>query len=150
MNPPLHIRPFEPNDQPSVVALWQACGLMVPQNDPVKDIRRKMMTQPDLFLVGLHDAALVATVMAGFEGHRGWINYLAVAPGLRRSGIGRSMMAAAEELLRRRSCPKINLQVRADNRDVIAFYERIGFKEDAVVSMGKRLEVDQPHEWVNK
>ncbi len=82
---------------------------------------------------------MVATVMVGYDGHRGWINYLAVAPNLQRQGVGRQLMAAAESRLRERGCPKINLQVRRSNRGVIAFYERLGFSEDDVVSLGKRL-----------
>ena len=80
--------------------------------------------------------------MAGYEGHRGWINYLAVEPGRQRAGLGRALMAEAERLLCAAGCPKINLQVRSTNAAVIAFYRRLGYAEDAVVSLGKRLESD--------
>ena len=136
----LLIRVFRPADQEAVVGLWQACGLVVPANDPLADIRAKVDFQPELFLVGLAQEKLAATVMAGYEGHRGWINYLAVDPGLRRLGLGRRIMEVAEELLRGLGCQKINLQVRRSNQGVIDFYRRLGFKEDEVVSLGKRLE----------
>lgn len=138
----LDIRPYEARDEDAVVALWTACGLVVPWNDPRRDIRRKLAVQAEMFLVAASGDRIVATVMAGYEGHRGWINYLAVHPVRRRAGIGRRMMAEAETRLRARGCPKINLQVRATNTAVIAFYHSIGFKDDAVVSLGKRLESD--------
>lgn len=140
--PALFIRPFQPSDESAVLALWNECELVRPQNDPRKDIQRKLQVNPELFLVGLHEDKIVASVMAGYEGHRGWINYLAVSPSQRRTGFGRAMMAAAEERLRALGCPKINLQVRTTNRDVIAFYQAIGFVTDEVVSLGKRLEYD--------
>lgn len=138
----MNIRPFHLADQESVVELWSRCALVRPWNDPRKDIARKLAVQPELFLVLEIDGAVTGTVMAGYEGHRGWINYLAVDPTARRRGAGRALMAEAERLLRERGCPKINLQVRCDNRQAIAFYERVGFGEDAVVSLGKRLEPD--------
>jgi ribosomal protein S18 acetylase RimI-like enzyme len=140
----MRIRPYEAGDVAVVIALWRDCGLVVPHNDPVADIRRKLDVAPELFLVGLVDSRLVASVMAGYEGHRGWINYLAVAPSLQGKGYGRQIMEQAEQLLRERGCPKINLQIRATNRRVIEFYERLGFSVDNVVSMGKRLLVDGP------
>jgi len=138
----VNIRPFRPADEAAVLALWQAAGLLRPQNDPRKDIARKLRVNPEWFLVAEDNGGIVGSVMAGYEGHRGWINYLAAAPSRRRIGVGRALMAEAERLLRAAGCPKINLQVRADNRDVIAFYERLGFTVDGVVSLGKRLEQD--------
>lgn len=139
----LEIRSYDPNDQEAVVELWTACGLVVPWNDPRRDIRRKLEVRPDLFLVASDGERIIATVMAGYEGHRGWINYLAVQPDHRRRGIGRRMMEEAEALLLAAGCPKINLQVRSTNAEVIAFYKRIGFKVDDVVSFGKRLVPDE-------
>ncbi len=139
----LEIRPYEEADQDAVVELWRECGLVAPQNDPVKDIRRKLHVRRDLFLVGLLGPRLVGTVMAGYEGHRGWVNYLAVVPDCRRRGLGRRLMEEAERLLRAAGCPKINLQVRSSNADVIGFYRSIGYAVDDVVSMGKRLEEDR-------
>ena len=135
----LQIRPFRSDDQQEVIRLWKKCALVVPQNDPAADIACKLQVQPELFLVGVMDAAIVATVMVGYDGHRGWINYLAVAPDCRRLGIGRSMMESAEDKLRRLGCPKINLQVRKTNTDVIEFYRRLGYTVDPVVGLGKRL-----------
>ena len=133
------IRPFTADDQDAVLALWQDCRLVVPQNDPAMDIAAKVRFQPDLFLVALLDGRLVGTIMAGYEGHRGWINYLAVAPDRRRQGVAKTLMDAAENALRALGCPKINLQVRRTNSAVIAFYHSLGFNEDEVISLGKRL-----------
>ena len=136
------IRPFQPIDETAVVQLWKDCNLVVPWNDPLRDIRRKLRVQPELFLVGVAAGELIASVMAGYDGHRGWLNYLAVAPRFRRQGLGRKMVAEAEARLRQMGCPKINIQIRTSNNAVIEFYRRIGFKPDDVVSMGKRLESD--------
>lgn len=135
----MDIRPFRDEDEGEVIALWSRCGLLRPWNDPHKDIERKRRIQPELFLVGVIDGAIVATVMAGYEGHRGWVNYLAVEPTRRRGGLARALMSEAEKRLRALGCPKINLQIRGDNLEAIAFYENIGFKNDDVVSFGKRL-----------
>lgn len=139
----LTIRPFRNDDENEVINLWLRCGLVHPQNDPRKDIRRKSKVRPDLFLVGTLQEKIVASVMVGYEGHRGWINYLAVDPDCRKRGFGRRMMDAAERLLRAEGCPKINLQVRTSNDTVVAFYRAMGFLPDDVVSLGKRLERDQ-------
>lgn len=142
------IRPFEPDDQDAVIALWQRCGLTRPWNDPRKDIRRKLAEQPELFGVMVDGAAagggaLIGSVMAGYEGHRGWINYLAVDPAQQGRGLGRKLMDWAEARLRERGCPKINLQVRQGNEAVLAFYAALGYADDQVVSLGKRLERDE-------
>ena len=135
----MEVRPYRESDQDAVVALWRESGLVKPWNDPVKDIHRKLRVQPDLFLVGSMDCRLVATMMVGYEGHRGWVNYLAVAADCRKRGLGRLLMDEAETRLREIGCPKINLQIRRSNADVVAFYRSIGYSEDDVVSMGKRL-----------
>ncbi|MXW53966.1 MAG: GNAT family acetyltransferase [Gammaproteobacteria bacterium] len=135
----LEIRSFEAADQADVVGLWHECDLVVPWNDPVKDIQRKLRVQGELFLVGLLNGRMVATVMSGYEGHRGWINYLAVTPEHRGQGIGRCMMDAAEVRLRDLGCPKINLQVRRSNTQAVDFYRSLGFIEDESISLGKRL-----------
>jgi ribosomal protein S18 acetylase RimI-like enzyme len=139
----IKIRPFQPQDEASVIKLWSRCGLVVPWNDPHRDIQRKLTVQREMFLVACADNQIIATVMAGYDGHRGWINYLAVHPKHQHKGIGRRMMDEAERRLRESGCPKINLQVRATNAGVIAFYKRLGFKMDDVVSFGKRLECDE-------
>ena len=139
VNENMNIRPYQDTDRLAVIALWEGTGLAVPQNDPGKDIDRKMEVDPDLFLVGENDGKVVATVMAGYEGHRGWINYLAVSPIHQRNGYGRLLMEAAESLLGKKGCPKINLQVRNTNAEVIKFYSAIGYGDDQVIGMGKRL-----------
>jgi ribosomal protein S18 acetylase RimI-like enzyme len=136
------IRSYHSADEAEVIALWQACDLLRPQNDPRKDIARKLRVNPEWFLVGELDGRIVAAVMAGYEGHRGWINYLAVEPAQRRGGLGRVIMAEAERRLRAAGCPKINLQVRPENQGVIEFYRRLGFAVEGAVSLGKRLEQD--------
>lgn len=133
------IRAFQPSDEPAVIALWQACDLVRPWNNPQLDIRRKLAVQPAMFLVAEEDQRVMGTVMAGYEGHRGWINYLAVSPTKRLQGVGRQLMQAAESALKAAGCPKINLQVRDGNDAVLAFYERLGYDIDPVVSLGKRL-----------
>jgi len=139
---PVAIRPFREADEAQVVALWRACGLTRPWNDPHRDIARKLAMQRELFLVGEEGGRIVASVMAGYEGHRGWVNYLAVDPGRRRAGLGARLMQRVEELLLAQGCPKINLQVRASNAEVLAFYRALGYAQDEVVAMGKRLVPD--------
>lgn len=136
------IRPYTSGDEAAVVQLWKDCELVVPWNDPHKDIQRKLRVQRDWFLVGCIDGRVIATAMAGYDGHRGWVNYLAVHPGFRRAGLGRTMMEAAEHRLLEAGCPKINIQVRTTNAEVIEFYKAIGYKTDDVVSLGKRLDPD--------
>jgi ribosomal protein S18 acetylase RimI-like enzyme len=138
----LKIRPFELQDEEQVIALWKECNLVVPSNDPKKDIQRKLKVNPELFLVGIVDDAIVATIMGGYEGHRGWVNYLAVSPSHQRKGYGRQMMEYLETKLRAMGCAKINLQVRETNLVVVEFYESIGYNLDHVIGMGKRLEYD--------
>ena len=139
----MHIRPYHADDQDSVVSLWGHCGLTRSWNDPRKDIARKLAVQPELFLVGSLDGVLVATVMAGYEGHRGWANYLAVAPAHRGRGFGRALMQRVEQLLLGMGCPKINIQVRSSNAGVLAFYRAMGYAQDEAVSLGKRLIADE-------
>jgi ribosomal protein S18 acetylase RimI-like enzyme/AcrR family transcriptional regulator len=135
------IRPFRTSDTEAVVALWQACGLTRPWNDPRKDIARKLTTQPELFLVatGPDGAGVQGSAMAGYDGHRGWVNYLAVDPAAQRGGIGRALMARIERDLEARGCPKVNLQIREGNEPVMEFYAALGYARDGAVSFGKRL-----------
>ena len=138
------IRTFNPKDETAVIELWRRCNLLRPPNNPHKDIARKMKVRPDLFLVGLLDDRIIASVMAGYDGHRGWLYYVGVDPAFWRRGCGREIIAHAEDLLRKSGCCKINLQVRASNKDVIEFYRSVGYATDDVLSMGKRLEHDSP------
>ncbi len=136
----LAIRPFEERDTEAVAALWRRVFPDAPPwNVPENDIRMKLGVQRELFLVGTLDGAIVATAMAGYDGHRGTVFYVAVTPEHRRRGFGRDVMREAEHRLRTLGCPKFNLQVRSTNRDVIAFYERLGFEIEDRVSMSKRL-----------
>ena len=135
----MHIRPFEPTDEAAVVALWRECGLTRPWNDPQRDIARKLTEQPELFLVGSVGARVIATAMVGFDGHRGWVYYLAVAASHRKQSVGRALMHDAERLLIERGCPKLNLMVRSSNAEVIAFYRALGYVQDDVVTLGRRL-----------
>lgn len=134
------IRPFHLRDEASVVDLWSRCDLLRPQNDPYLDIRRKLLVQPEMFLIAEVESEIIGSVMCGYDGHRGWINYLAVHPNHRGQGVGRRLMEKAESALRELQCPKINLQVRSANQSVIAFYEKLGFSVDEVISMGKRID----------
>ena len=138
----MKVRVYNEEDQDAVILLWEECGLVVPQNNPSRDIERKLKVDPDLFLVGTNENGIVATVMGGYEGHRGWINYLAVKPSEQRKGYGQSIMQAVELRIKDKGCPKINLQVRTTNEAVIAFYAAIGYGNDNVVGLGKRLEHD--------
>lgn len=133
------IRPYLESDESAVVTLWQTCGLTRPWNNPHKDIARKLGVQRELFLVGQEADRLVAAAMAGYDGHRGWVNYLAVDPACRGRGYGRELMTAIETGLLALGCPKLNLQVRVGNESVLEFYRRLGYSIDETVSMGKRL-----------
>lgn len=135
----MKIRSFQPADEADVIALWQACGLTRPWNDPHRDIQRKLGEQPELFLVATEADALVGSAMVGFDGHRGWVYYLAVSSAHRRMAIGRALMHEAERLLIERGCPKINLQIRSSNAEVLAFYRKLGYTQDDVISLGRRL-----------
>ena len=135
----MKIRAFKHGDEEAVVQLWQKCGLTVPQNDPIADIKCKETVQPELFLVGVLDGSIIASVMAGYDGHRGWLNYLSVSPERRRNGFGGQMVLEAMRRLRALGCPKINIQVRTSNKEAVTFYQKLGFVEDRVISLGKSL-----------
>ena len=140
----VEIRVFRPSDSERVVALWSLCGLIRPWNDPKKDIERKLRVQPELFLVALADGELVGSVMAGYDGHRGWMYYLAVAPECQRQGIGRQLAEEVEKRLSALGCAKVNLMVREDNFAAAGFYGCLGYHQDRVISFGKRIESDDP------
>ena len=145
MQPPssnfmIDIRPYRMDDELEVIQLWKKVFPETPlHNDPLRDIQSKLKIQPGLFLVAENDRLLVGTAMAGYDGHRGWIYYLAVDPAYRRNGIGTALMKKAEGLLAQMSCPKLNLQIRADNSDLQAFYEKLGYSVEERISMGKKL-----------
>ncbi len=143
----MKIRQYSLEDEEAVIRLWQACNLIVPWNNPKKDVERKLDDSSEFFLVGTINEKLVATVMAGYDGHRGWIYYLAVDPEHRKQGLGRQMMVAAEEKLLDVGCPKIDLMVRKNNLEVIKFYEKVGYGHDEVITMSRRLTEDEPYDY---
>ncbi len=130
---------YTPDFQEAVIDLWKQSNLTAPQNDPVEDIQKKLAFQPELFFIGLLDGKLVGSVMVGYEGHRGWLNYLAVLPNHRRRGYGRKLVERAIAELKRLGCLKLNVQIRESNASAVAFYEHLGFRNDSVVSLGLRL-----------
>ena len=132
-------RDFSSADTAGVVALWQECGLTRPWNDPVKDIRRKQTDKNGAFWVVCLGDEVIASVMIGYDGHRGTINYLAIAPAFQRSGLGAELMRRAEAFLIEIGCPKVSFCVRKDNLSVLAFYDRLGYAADDVHFLGKRL-----------
>ena len=113
------------------------CELTVPWNNPHKDIARKLQVQPELFLVGILDSSLIATVMGGYEGHRGWINYLAVHPDFQEKGYGQEIMNSVETGLREMGCPKINLQIRTGNDKIAYFLPKTWFYQGSRSQYGK-------------
>ena len=136
----MNIRTYRDSDRDSVVALWnEVFPNPAPHNDPNRAIEEKNREDDGLFFVACEESDIVGTVMGGYDGHRGWVYALAVAPGKRRNGIGRCLMQRLEEELRRRGCRKVNLQVRAGNEDVVAFYEAVGFRVEDRISMGKLI-----------
>ena len=135
----MEIRRFCKTDIESVIELWEDCGLVVPWNNPRLDIERKLRHQPELFLVGIIDNKIIATAMAGYDGHRGWVYYLAINPNYQKSGYGKLMMDEAEKILLKMGCPKINIMVRDTNLDVINFYKSIGYETQSVSTLGIRL-----------
>lgn len=142
----LEIRPYRAEDETAVIDLWRQCELIVPWNNPRADILRKCADSPELFFIGLVDNDIIATCMAGYDGHRGWIYYLAVAESSQRQGVASRMVEHAEIELRKRGCPKIDLMVRNSNDSVIAFYKSNGYDDDPVVVLSKRLIEDEAYD----
>jgi ribosomal protein S18 acetylase RimI-like enzyme len=133
------IRAYADKDEKQVIELWNECGLTRSWNNPQLDIQRKQKVQSEWFFVGEENDAVIATAMFGYDGHRGWVNYLAVSPNHQRKGYANKLMQHGEMILKSVGCPKLNLQIRATNTQVQAFYKSIGYTEDEVVSFGKRL-----------
>ena len=138
-SPNFAIRQFVPNDTNRVIFIWEQCDLVRNWNNPNFDIQRKLNFQKELFFVGLLNDEIIATAMFGYDGHRGWLNYFAVLPNFQKRGFGRQLMTYGEMALIEKGCPKLNLQIRNDNTKAINFYQKVGYKEDAAVSFGKRL-----------
>tara|TARA_R110000824_G_scaffold209_15_gene1089 strand:- start:12940 stop:13371 length:432 start_codon:yes stop_codon:yes gene_type:complete len=127
------------SDMDDVIALWEACDLTRPWNDPVADYRLALANDTSAILLAHRQGALVASIMAGFDGHRGWVYYLAVAPDCQKRGLGKKMMEAAEKWLRECDAPKIQLMVRDDNEAAIGFYKALGYELQPVVTIGRKL-----------
>lgn len=138
------IRPYQEPDRLAVVNLWQEVFPDSPVwNIPEEDIERKLKIQPELFLVAEDEGEILGTAMAGYDGHRGWVYYVAASPEHRRKGIGRALMERVESDLAKMGCHKLNLQVRGSNRDAVEFYKRLGYVIEDRISMSKRLECNE-------
>ena len=135
----LTIGPLAEDEAEAAVALWEAAGLTRPWNDAHADIRLALASPAATLLAGRVDGRLLATAMAGCDGHRGWVYYLAVGPEHRGQGWGRQMMRAAETWLAERGAPRLNLMVRGENAGARAFYERIGYRLSDVVVLQRDL-----------
>ena len=133
------IRAFQQRDTEAVISLWHEVGLTRSWNNPHQDIARKLAVQPELFLVAEDAGAIAGSVMAGYDGHRGWLYYLASSPARRGQGIARALVSHAEELLLEMGCPKVQLMVRPDNAVAHGFYDALGYAPFEVWATGKRL-----------
>lgn len=142
--PALAIADIRDADVATVIALWRACGLTRPWNDPAADIALARRGPHSTVLIGRDDNAIVATAMVGHDGHRGWVYYVATDPNLRAKGYGRAIMNAAEDWLRAAGVPKLQLLVRPENSGVAAFYQSIGFGEQQVLFFTKWLDGREP------
>ena len=138
---------YETEDEAAMIELWQACGLVVPWNNPHTDIARKTADSPELFFSGKIDGRLVASCMAGYDGHRGWIYFLAVHPEYQKRGYAAKLIEHSEDRLKALGCPKLELMVRKSNQGVIDFYRATGFDLDPVVVLSKRLQSDEAHDF---
>lgn len=141
----MNIRAYRENDEAAVAALWRkAFAYTPPWNVPEEDIARKLAVQPELFFVAESGGQIIGTAMAGYDGHRGWVYYVAVSPKHRRQGVGTALMRRTEQALAAIGCPKLNLQVRGGDHEAVTFYRRLGYEVEDRVSMSKRLNVPPP------
>jgi len=138
--PTLAIAPIADPDIAAVISLWQACGLTRPWNDPASDIALARREPNSTLLIGRDGDAIVATVMVGHDGHRGWVYYVATDPERRGKGYGRTIMNAAEDWLRAAGMAKLQLMVRRENSKAGAFYQSIGYEEQQTIVFGKWLD----------
>ena len=135
----MQIRTYQNSDENAFVQLWKDCGLVVPWNNPRTDIERKLKENSEEIIIGEIENKIMASAIVGYDGHRGWVYYLAVHPKYQRRGFGEQLMQFAERHLLRLECPKINIMVRKTNSEVIDFYKSIGYKEENITTLGKRL-----------
>ena len=139
MNKKMVIRKFNISEAVEIISIWNQCGLLHPPNDPMEEIIAKTKFQPDMFLVGTIDDRPMATIMLGYEGRRGWINLLCVLPEYRDKGFGRELVEHGLNVFRELGALKVNLLVRTNNRSMLEFYEKLGFKTDDAICMGYRF-----------
>ena len=123
----IEIRPIKSNKHQQLMDLWLECGLTRSWNKPEEDIRRKMQVQSELLLGSFQSGQLVGSIMAGYDCHRGWMNYVGVLPAFQRKWIGKKLVEMAEEGLKQLGCPKVNLQIRYSNSIAQDFYRRVGY-----------------------
>jgi len=128
------------NDAAQIVELWNNVGLMRPWNDPNKDIELSLAAESSMLFKAQKGNVLIGTVMAGYDGHRGWIYYLAVDPAHQKQGVGRKLYDTALDWLKEKGAPKVQILIRADNTDVVSFYEALGFEKSTSVLMGKPID----------
>jgi len=133
------IRPYRNGDRDQVIALWNACGLTRPWNDPTADIQRSLDTATSELFIHQDADRITGTLMVGYDGHRGWMYYLAADPAQRGKGIARALVAVAEDFLRDQGCPKVELMVRTDNTAALGFYDRLGYEAQDVTVRAKWL-----------
>lgn len=139
-NQPFTIRPIADGEEAAVISLWHACELTRPWNDPARDLLFARGGPASDVLVGVLDGRIAASAMVGHDGHRGIVYYLAVDPALKRQGLGREMMQAAERWLLDRGVWKVNLFVRHDNAPVLSFYDALCYEPQAVQVLGKWID----------
>jgi ribosomal protein S18 acetylase RimI-like enzyme len=142
--PALAIADIRDADVATVIALWQACGLTRPWNDPTSDIALARREPHSTVLIGRDGDAIVATAMVGHDGHRGWVYYVATDPDRRAKGYGRAIMNAAEDWLRATGIAKLQLMVRRDNAKAGALYQSIGYAEAQTIVFAKWLDGREP------
>lgn len=135
----MDILEFDETRRADLISLWKACDLTRPWNDPDADIDRALGNPSSTILLAVEGGATIGGVMCGYDGHRGWVYYLAASPGHRGRGIGRTLMTAAEDWLRDRGCPKLQLMVRETNTATLGFYDSIGYERQPVEVLGRWL-----------
>ena len=140
------IRLYTPTDELAVINLWHTCKLLRPWNNPWQDIARKLTEDASLFFIAEQASRVIGSCMAGYDGHRGWIYYLAVHPEYQKQGIAKRLMDYAEDALRAQGCPKVELMVRSTNVPVVEFYEAIGYAQEPVTVLSKRLTDDEEYD----
>lgn len=133
------IRPFQEADIEDLINLWELCDISRPWNNPEIDIFRKAQQRDQLFLIAVKDEKLIASIMGGYDGHRGWIHYLAVHPHHQRLGVATALIQQIEKRLIALGCPKVQLLVRQENLSILSFYDQLGYEEVEAVCLGKRL-----------